>query len=856
MGVQRLWSWSKEKQQRDLLYEPTDLVDFRGKRIIIDAASFHHWVYENVMAKRDMYYLGDYGPDVVAANRYFIQSFFIDYGIHTVWVHDGSFNPAKVATQMSRRAERVAPAADLISRLFACLRSAPRAWSPNESFLTVAKEVSKGLKEMDCWMEGCTGCDDSLYMLLDELAAASQQVGGPSLTHVRTILEADAYIAAQCLEQGFDAVMSSDTDFLVLDCPWIPLDFVQHRSGPDSCPCKFVPKGRFSEVMYNAALQSLQPLLRTVMFQGNYVGAHSLTGFRRLLPDLACLLGNDFFFPTDPLSGQSKGFVKKVTIPLIGVQPSDRMGETKVPAVVTVTCDLASHDKVQCARFLLVCLINGWVEEISGVLDLTGSCSATSSPKSKKRSSASESSSFSSSSPLAALLFPNAHRRLQGYLTARDQYKLESSMAKNRMPTILVDAGIAAQYATCRSRSHYASFLCHSGVDDDDGDDNDDDEEDEEDEGEDGEGKASKRGTDSKELTENPRSCTLAFLLPMQRFQFPMLNLTSQRQMMYELLFYRALKGEETALQPGMISVVEEYVRINQNTGKVDLRHPFRSVRVDLFCEDEIEGSNDMERKDWRLSQSKRVERYKQHGPNFYLHPLESRLAFFLALLGYSQGLDGELRDAVDIVMQKTLEEKESGENELRDEVLAFVLSLRVLIVAYGADSGLSLSDPPQQNYDAYRALLFAAASTLLEWGEEMMPVSIIFDPTARGVRPSYPSWVTDEEEGVTPAARLRGIAFLICYRVCLRDVLELSDILGRVLHLRRPLALDLSHIYVQRFVGGKWNALEQNTSGINEGRLLDVARALEHAVLLGISDEMAVWYGKGIAQEESKRKK
>lgn len=35
-----------------------------------------------------------------------------------------------------------------------------------------------------------------------------------------------------------------------------------------------------------------------------------------LLPDLATLPGNDFFFPTDPLSGQSRGFEKKVTVPL------------------------------------------------------------------------------------------------------------------------------------------------------------------------------------------------------------------------------------------------------------------------------------------------------------------------------------------------------------------------------------------------------------------------------------------------------------------------------------------------------------------------------------------------------------
>lgn len=35
--------------------------------------------------------------------------------------------------------------------------------------------------------------------------------------------QADAFIAATCLNEGFDAVLSADSDFLALDCPWIPL---------------------------------------------------------------------------------------------------------------------------------------------------------------------------------------------------------------------------------------------------------------------------------------------------------------------------------------------------------------------------------------------------------------------------------------------------------------------------------------------------------------------------------------------------------------------------------------------------------------------------------------------------------
>ena len=71
-------------------------------------------------------------------------------------------------------------------------------------------------------------------------------------------------------------------------------------------------------------------------------------------------------------------------------------------------------------------------------------------------------------------------------------------------------------------------------------------------------------------------------------------------------------------------------------------------------------------------------------------------------------------------------------------------------------------------------------------------------------------------------------------------------------MHLRRPLAVDLSHIDVQRYVGGKWKGLEKEQAEEWGSRVADVAQALERAVLLGMSDEMQVWYGKGTAQQES----
>lgn len=54
------------------------------------------------MPFQDLYNLGDWGPDFIAAARWFVLAFFRDNGISTLWVHDGSFNPSKAATQQSR----------------------------------------------------------------------------------------------------------------------------------------------------------------------------------------------------------------------------------------------------------------------------------------------------------------------------------------------------------------------------------------------------------------------------------------------------------------------------------------------------------------------------------------------------------------------------------------------------------------------------------------------------------------------------------------------------------------------------------------------------------------------------------
>lgn len=66
-----------------------------------------------------------------------------------------------------------------------------------------------------------------------------------------------------------------------------------------------------------------------------------------------------------------------------------------------------------------------------------------------------------------------------------------------------------------------------------------------------------------------------------------------------------------------------------------------------------------------------------------------------------------------------------------------------------------------------------------------------------RAYRDSYPWWLNDTACPI--GLRLRLMAFLTAYRTCLGHVLDLSDVLGRALLVRSPLALSLTHEACQR---------------------------------------------------------
>jgi hypothetical protein len=102
------------------------------------------------------------------------------------------------------------------------------------------------------------------------------------------------------------------------------------------------------------------------------------------------------------------------------------------------------------------------------------------------------------------------------------------------------------------------ALICPSAADDDD-------EEDEEEEGEGDDGKSNSNSnstaaaaSNNKRSRRRPRRLQpLSFFLPLQQFGFPMRNLSLQRRMAYELLFYRA-GGERGG---------EEGVKVSRSVG-------------------------------------------------------------------------------------------------------------------------------------------------------------------------------------------------------------------------------------------------------------------------------------------------
>jgi len=217
---------------------------------------------------------------------------------------------------------------------------------------------------------------------------------GIDIDQERTILEADAYIAARAIaiEPLIAAVLSQagsikhiplpltpeqnwslrilnwvpfvcpslsplqqDSDFIVLDCPFIPLDTLDLTGSAASATCRFIPKGHFSSTLYDKAIAVLcEDRLAPLHSRDDEVRSSlcTLTAFRLLLADYATLSGNDYF----KLVGVSAGFVTKPRIPLL-LGRGDRV----------ITFDVMN--KEMAAQFLVVCKVNGWVDD-SGRLDM------------------------------------------------------------------------------------------------------------------------------------------------------------------------------------------------------------------------------------------------------------------------------------------------------------------------------------------------------------------------------------------------------------------------------------------------------------------------------------------------------
>ena len=253
-------------------------------------------------------------------------------------------------------------------------------------FIDLVKQTARPLG--DAWLYDSFNYP-ALWCTIEDLSNE-----GINVRQMRTILEADAYmayLATSSSEGPIAAVLSQvhkyallngpsatakasskrvvdpsswlflsllqDSDFIVFDCPFIPLDTIDLSGPPSASTCRFLPKGKFSSILYEKALSALcddrlSPLRSKADEVRNTLC--TLDDFRNLLPDYATLSGNDYFKPT----GASTGFVLKPRIPVLVEGIEDRV----------VTFDVLS--KEHCAQFLVVCCVNGWVDEMKGTLNM------------------------------------------------------------------------------------------------------------------------------------------------------------------------------------------------------------------------------------------------------------------------------------------------------------------------------------------------------------------------------------------------------------------------------------------------------------------------------------------------------
>ena len=144
----------------------------------------------------------------------------------------------------------------------------------------------------------------SLYSIIKQKLFSDLMQQGILIDVIYTIYEADAHIAYIAKQRHWKnikndkvydigAVLSQDSDFLIFDVPYLPLQSIQLN--PSSIDGSLIPSESFSSILYNIGLQELSKFINGRDIYSSLMKLCSKEQYQCILPDFATIATNDFY---------------------------------------------------------------------------------------------------------------------------------------------------------------------------------------------------------------------------------------------------------------------------------------------------------------------------------------------------------------------------------------------------------------------------------------------------------------------------------------------------------------------------------------------------------------------------------
>ena len=144
----------------------------------------------------------------------------------------------------------------------------------------------------------------SLYSIIKQKLFSDLMQQGILIDVIYTIYEADAHIAYIAKQRHWKnikndkvydigAVLSQDSDFLIFDVPYLPLQSI--RINPSSIDGSLIPSESFSSILYNIGLQELSKFINGKDIYSSLMKLCPKEQYQCILPDFATIATNDFY---------------------------------------------------------------------------------------------------------------------------------------------------------------------------------------------------------------------------------------------------------------------------------------------------------------------------------------------------------------------------------------------------------------------------------------------------------------------------------------------------------------------------------------------------------------------------------